>query len=217
MLRKITELRDFELFATDGELGRVTEFYFDDLDWTILYMVVDTGSWLPGRRVLVSPAALGEADWVERKINVLVTREEIETSPEIDLHAPVTREQEVAYFAHFGWACLWSGELRSTAEIIGLSVAAKDGETIGRVEDLIVDELWAIRYLLLNIEFQREDRKHLLSPLWIEDSDWAESKFFTSLSRENIQSAPIFKPEQTIKRDYEENLYHHYGVKPYWE
>ena len=103
MLRKIKDLRGFELFATDGDIGSITEFYFDDLDWTILYMVVDSGAWLPGRRILVSPASLGEIDWVGRKMQAMVTRADIESSPEIDLHQPITREQEVRYFAHFGW------------------------------------------------------------------------------------------------------------------
>ena len=71
MLRRIEDLRGFELHATDGDLGAVTEFYFDDLDWTVLYMVVDSGAWLPGRRVLVSPpAALGESDWDIAEIRV---------------------------------------------------------------------------------------------------------------------------------------------------
>ncbi|MGI8469942.1 MAG: PRC-barrel domain-containing protein [Pyrinomonadaceae bacterium] len=144
MLRKINDLRGFELYATDGDIGRVAEFYFDDLDWTVLYMVVDSGAWLPGRRVLISPAVLGETDWIERKMNLMITREEIEKSPEIDLHQPITREQEVSYFAHFGWACLWSGELRSTEEIIGNQVITTDGGINVRVEDLIVDDLLTI-------------------------------------------------------------------------
>lgn len=215
MLRKITDLRGFELYATDGDLGAVTEFYFDDRDWTVLYMVVDSGAWLPGRRVLVSPFALGEADWVEKKMNVLVTREEIEASPEIELHQPITREQEVGYFGHFGWACLWSGELRSTAEIIGIPVLAGDDVAVGSVEDLIVDELWTIRYLILSAK--SEEQKLLLSPRWIERANWAESKMFTLLTRKNIQSAPVYEPEQIIKREYEARLYNHYGSPPYWE
>ena len=107
MLRKIKDLRGFELYATDGDIGAVTEFYFDDLDWTILYMVVDSSAWLPGRKVLVSPASLGEIDWVERKIQLLVTKADIESGPEIDLHQPITREQEVEYYLMDSWISLF--------------------------------------------------------------------------------------------------------------
>lgn len=217
MLRRIKELRGFELYATDGDIGRVTEFYFDDLDWMILYMVVDTGAWLPGRRVLVSPASLGEIDWVERKMNVMVTRSEIETSPEIDLHQPLTREQEVGYFAHFGWACLWEGELRSTKEIIGDQIVSTNGDAVGKVEDLIVDDLWTIRYLILSLEEIKQERKLFFSPRWINDSDWAESKLVTLLDHEKIQSAPVFDTSAMVKREYEAELYTHFDAKPYWE
>lgn len=218
MLRKISDLRGFELYAVEGDIGAITEFYFDDLDWTVLYMVVNSRKWLPGRRVLISPAALGgETDWVERKMNLMITREEIETSPEIDLHQPITREQEVAYFAHFGWACLWSGELRSTKEIIGSQITSKDGETIGKVEDLIVDELWTIRYFVLALEGSDRNRKLIFSPRWIDDGDWADSKMFTPLTREKIQSAPVYDSSGIIKREYEAELYEHFDVKPYWE
>ena len=216
MLRKLADLRGFGLSATDGDIGRVTDFYFDDLDWTILYMIADSGAWLPGRKLLVSPASLAEIAWVERKMNLMVTRSEIESSPEIDLHQPITREQEVAFFAHFGWACLWEGELRSSGELIGDQVVANEGERIGAIEDLIVDDLWTIRYLILNAE-SSENRKTLFSPRWIENGDLAESKMFASFDREKFQTAPAYDSTDTIKREDEAEIYQHYDAQPYWE
>ena len=100
MLRKIKDLRGFELIAIDGDVGTIKEFYFDDLDWTILYMVLDSGMWLPGRRILISPASLGDIDWVERKLQVLLTRGDIETSPEIDLHQPIRGIRHIGAFSY---------------------------------------------------------------------------------------------------------------------
>jgi len=218
MLRRTNDLRGFELYATDGDIGRITEFYFDDLDWTVLYMVADSGAWLPGRRVLVSPAALGgETDWVERKMNLMVTRGEIEKSPEIDLHQPITREQEVAYFAHFGWACLWSGELRSTQEIISSQIITMEKGSSGKIEDLVVDDLWTIRYLIAGSENSDQKEKLLFSPRWIDEIDWTESKLLTSFESAKIQFAPVYDSAGTIKREYETELYSHYDAKPYWE
>ncbi len=217
MLRKIKDLRGFELYATDGDVGAITEFYFDDLDWTILYMVVDSSAWLPGRRILVSPASIGEIDWVERKLQTLITRADIESSPEIDLHQPITREQEVRYFAHFGWACLWEGELRSTQEIIGSRVESTDNKLIGTVDDLIVDDLWTMRYLILSSGSSIEPQKLLFSPNWIEVRDWKETKLFTLFDSAKLNSSPNFEFNSIIKREYETDLYSYYGVKPYWE
>ncbi len=217
MLRKIKDLRGFELIAIDGDVGTIKEFYFDDLDWTILYMVLDSGMWLPGRRILISPASLGDIDWVERKLQVLLTRGDIETSPEIDLHQPITREQEVRYFAHFGWACLWEGELRSTQELIGSQVKSNDNKLIGTVEDLIVDDLYIVRYLILSPKHFDSQQKLVFSPNWIEVNDWSESAMVTLFDFAKIQSAPLFDLNLTIKRDYEMDLYNHFGIKPYWE
>jgi len=217
MLRKINDLRGFELYATDGGVGPITEFYFDDLDWTILYMVIDSSAWLPGKRILVSPASIGEIDWVEKKMQTLITRGDIESSPEIDLRQPITREQEVRYFAHFGWACLWEGELRSTQEIIGNEVETTDKKLIGTVEDLVVDDLWNMRYLVLSSESSDNPQNLLFSPNWIEVRDWKETKLFTLFDSAKITSASNFDANGIIKREYETDLYQHYGVLPYWE
>lgn len=213
MLRNVNDLRGFEIYATDGELGSVTEFYFDDRDWTILYMVLDTGNWLPGKRVLISPIALGDTDWVEKRLEVMLTKEEVEESPDIDLHQPITREQEVTYFSHFGWPCLWEGELRSTNEVVGHQVEATDG-LIGSVADLLIDENWIIRYLI--VDAQDQGKKVLLSPRWIERVNWTEPKIYAALNSESIKKAPGYDPSRPIKREHEARLYGYYGLSPYW-
>jgi hypothetical protein len=53
MLRNVKDLRGCALRATDGAIGRVEDFYFDDEDWGIRYLVVNTGSWLSDRKVLM--------------------------------------------------------------------------------------------------------------------------------------------------------------------
>ena len=58
MLNKAKTLKGYKLDSLDGEIGKVKEFYFDDQHWAIRYLVADTGSWLMGRRVLISPYAL---------------------------------------------------------------------------------------------------------------------------------------------------------------
>jgi hypothetical protein len=215
VLRHIRELRGVDLHAIDGDVGPAKEFYFDDHDWMILYLVVENHIWLPGRRVLISPIALGEADWSENRLNVMLTREEIETSPEVDLHRSITREQEVEYFGHFGWPCLWAGELRASAEVIDARVDAI-GDAIGIVSDLLVDESWTVRYLVVRLRSRDDEWLSLCSPQWIEKVDWVGSVVHAALPAEKMRSAPGYDPSVPITRDFEVSLYQHYELNPYW-
>ena len=86
MLRSINELKGFHIVATDGEIGNVEEFYFDDERWAVRYIVVNTGSWLSGRQVLISPFSVTEVDRDDRKLYVTLTKNQVEKSPNIDTH-----------------------------------------------------------------------------------------------------------------------------------
>ena len=92
MLRSIKQLYGNKLGASDGEIGHVKDFYFDDQNWAVRYLVADTGSWLPGRQVLISPHSLGRLDQAEKILRVNLTRKQIENSPSIESHKPVSRQ-----------------------------------------------------------------------------------------------------------------------------
>jgi sporulation protein YlmC with PRC-barrel domain len=109
VLRSIKQLYGNKLGASDGDIGQVKDFYFDDHNWAIRYVVVDPGPWLPGRRVLVSPYSLGRLDQAEKILRVNLTRKQIENSPSIDLQKPVSRRDEEAYYRYFGWPYYWEG------------------------------------------------------------------------------------------------------------
>ncbi|AGA90917.1 hypothetical protein Thimo_2169 [Thioflavicoccus mobilis 8321] len=97
MLRRIGSLTGHGLAATDGEIGHCRDFLFDDRDWVTRYLVADTGGWLSGRKVLISPLALGTPDWGAGRLPIDLTRRQIEECPPLDEHAPVSREYEIAY------------------------------------------------------------------------------------------------------------------------
>jgi hypothetical protein len=109
MLRSVSELIDYFLEAEDGEIGRCKDFLFDDQKWTIRYMVADKRKWLPGRKVLISPIALGEPEWSTRRFPVHLTRQQIEGSPSLDEDAPVSRQYEIRWFDYYGWPPYWTG------------------------------------------------------------------------------------------------------------
>jgi len=109
MLIKATTLKGYRLQARDGEIGRVKEFYFDDRHWTVRYLVVDTGNWLPARQVLISPHALGSVMSKEKSIAVDLTKKQIEDSPSLAHDKPVSRQFEEAYYGYYGHPLYWSG------------------------------------------------------------------------------------------------------------
>jgi hypothetical protein len=251
VLTNSKHLNGFTIRATDGEIGTVKRFYFDDQTWAIRYLVVDTGGWLGGRIVLISPLSVLNTDREGRRFDVMLTREQVEHSPNIDTHRPVSRQHEAAYFGYYGYPYYWDGpnlwgafvspagmqkpaiesaeaaaqsirrasmdsHLRCTEAINGYQIGAADGE-IGHLDGFIVDdESWAIRYIEVATRNWWPGKKVLVSPAWIENVSWNDTKVYVSLNREDIQTAPEYSESMPISREYEDRLFVHYGKPPYW-
>lgn len=111
MKRTIKNLIGFTIGATDGEIGKVKDFYFDDVKWTIRYLVVETGNWLSNRKVLISPEALLQCDWANETFPVNLTKAQIKKSPDIDTDQPVSRQHEEELYAHYSWTNYWGGSI----------------------------------------------------------------------------------------------------------
>jgi uncharacterized protein YrrD len=245
MLDKAKTLKGYKLHSLDGEIGNVKEFYFDDHHWTIRYLVADTGNWLTGRQVLISPYVLVAVNREEQYISVDLTKKQIEESPSLASDKPVSRQYEETYSEYFGWPLYWGGayawgfspyivrdhakwkgftrsektwdsHLRSTADVSGHHIQARDGE-IGHVEDFIIDDkTWAIRYLIIDTENWWPGKHVLVSPQWIERVSWIDSKVFVNLSRETIKQSPEYTELSLLTRDYEIGLHRHYDRQGYW-
>lgn len=246
MLIKAKTLTGYKLNGLDGEIGKVDEFYFDDRHWAVRYLVVDTGNWLVGRQVLISPYALVAVNKEEQQVSIALTKKQIEDSPSLDTAKPVSRQFEESYFGFYGWPAYWAGpymwgpypyivrdrgqeseptnaekawdpHLRSTHDVTDHHVQATDGE-IGHVADFVIDdETWAIRYLVIDTRNWWPGKQVLLSPKWIERVSWEESKIFVNLPREAIKQSPGYTEEFLITRDYEAGLHRHYDRPGYWD
>jgi uncharacterized protein YrrD len=245
MLNKTKTLEGYKWDSLDGEIGKVKEFYFDDHYWAIRYLIADTGNWLTGRQVLISPYALVTVRKEEQHIAIDLTQKQIEDSPSLSTDKPVSRQFEETYYGYYGWPMYWGGSymwgtypyimrdrekwsksgqgkkvwdshLRSSHEVSGYHIQAADGE-IGHVEDFIIDdETWAIRYLIIDTRNWWPGKKILISPQWIERVSWSESKVFVNLSTETIKLSPEYTEESLITRDYETRLHQHYNRPGYW-
>jgi hypothetical protein len=177
MLQSIQQRYGEKLRATDGEIGHVRDFYFDDKTWTVRYLVADTGGWLSGRLVLISPHALGQLYPGGKVLLANLTPAQIEQSPSIDQHKPVSRQHEEEFHRHYGYpyyaeaSPLWDlggypvvvpppppseekqrgadSHLRSTRVVKGYTLQASDG-AIGEIADFLIDRrTWVLREIVV--------------------------------------------------------------------
>jgi uncharacterized protein YrrD len=245
MLSHANILKGYKLDSLDGAIGDVEEFYFDDRHWTIRYLVANTGTWLTGRQVLISPHALANVIQEKQRIVIDLTKKQIEDSPSLDSDKPISRQFEEDYYGYYGWPLYWGGpyvwgdapypvrersksrtaapgekvwdaHLRSTDEVTGYHIQAVDGE-IGHVEDFIIDdETWTIRYLIVDTRNWWPGKRVLIAPQWIERVSWSEQKVFVIFNRETVQQSPEYQEHSLPTRVYEAGLHMHYNRLGYW-
>lgn len=109
MLRVGSALKGYAVMANDGEIGTVGDLLFDDTNWKVRWLVIDTGSWLTGREVLVHPSAIGKADYLQQVLSVSLTKAQVSDSPNILADQPVSRQMQNGIFEYYGWDPLWGG------------------------------------------------------------------------------------------------------------
>lgn len=228
MLHGIIKLNNLRLLAIDGEIGRCKDFLFDDRPWVVRYMVADTGTWLPGRKVLILPASLGKPDWSANLLSVQLLKKQIENAPGLGSDAPVSRQYEVAYHSFYGMPYYWSepeapaeivdpaplitegkpaikatpgtakAHLRSAEEVIGYSIQATDGE-LGHVEDFILDdETWYIRYLVVATRNWPPNKKFMVTPAQLGEVDWTQGTVSVHMTKEQLQKCPEYDSSAPI-------------------
>jgi sporulation protein YlmC with PRC-barrel domain len=109
MLRTVKNMQDSVISTTDGNIGHVKDVYFDDETWCVRYLVVDTGTWLSSRNVLLSPISIGLANWADKLLPVSITKEQVKNSPDISTEKPVSRQQEIELLEYYGYPYYWGG------------------------------------------------------------------------------------------------------------
>lgn len=188
MLRSLKQIYGEKLGATDGEIGTIKDFYFDDLNWVIRYLVVDTGNWLASRKVLISPHSLASRPASGKVMRVGLTRKRIERSPSIGSQNLVLRDYEQQYYKYYGWPAYWTADatnivgpqrqtahLRSTQAVNGYLVRVGD-ETIGHVCDFMMETKdWAIGQLVVKTGHRLSGSDTLMSTTLVDRINHDES------------------------------------------
>lgn len=137
MLRSANKLTGYRLHATDETLGKCRDLFFDDRWWTIRHLLANTGSWMTGRMVLVSPLMILKPDWESKNIYLNVSKEAVENCPAPSEDEPVSREHEKKMALYYGYPNYWSGEglwgpapTPAAAELIAIQARTREKEEI---------------------------------------------------------------------------------------
>jgi uncharacterized protein YrrD len=238
MTHNLNSLIGYTMGATDGEIGKVKEFYFDDSTWTIRYLIIETGNWLNGREVLISPQALLPPDWGNKIFPINLTREKIKNSPAIDTQMPVSRLQEIKLQDYYVHSDYWiegfygggmplparsyyhdnkhledqadKSHLRSSAKVTGYKIKATDGE-IGDVVDFIIEgNSWKIDFMVVDTGHWFPGKKVLISPKWIKEIDWQNSEVTVHASIKQVKVSPEYDAAKPITDDHQLHLHNYY-------
>jgi uncharacterized protein YrrD len=226
MQRNLYSILGFSMHASDGEIGKVKEFYFDDRSWQIRYLIVETGSWLSGRKVLIPPVALLPSTREDGSFPVHLTMDQIRNSPDINTDKPFSRQQEVELFGFYPWQKYWDDgfhaeaflstpelptdklnhpiydvHLRSTGKITGYHIHAADGN-VGHVSDFIFDDQsWKLVYLVVNTRNWVGGKMVLIPVEDIREINWLSSLVHLNISIDKVKEARILdENEFTIEK-----------------
>lgn len=230
-MKSLRGLWGFKIQASDGALGKVQDFLFDDEAWTIRYLVAEIGSWMRSRDILVLPEYLEGVAAGDRVFLVNLDKASLRNGPTIDEDKPVSLQQslpwQIIYQGPEGFVLTglsretlektWkrpSGDphLRSVRELIGYCVYALDGE-VGHVKDFLVnDSLYMIAYMCVTIPRPRRNRLRMISVDLIETVSWPETRVVIDATRTAVKNAPTLSPGRSIDRDFEMELLRHYNA-----
>ncbi len=217
MLQSIQKRYGEKLRATDGEIGHVKDFYFDDKSWTVRYLVADTGGWLPGRWVLIPTQALGHLYPEGKVLLVNLTRQQIEDSPSIAEHEPVSRQHEEEYHRHYGFPYyaeswpLWGlagypvvappppeseaeqrgadSHLRSARVVASYNVETSDGEVADIIDLLIDGRTWGIREILIECGHWWAGKKAIVPTEKVSRIDYDQATVYVNLTKDAMENA----------------------------
>ena len=101
-LHSFRQFSGFAIQARDGSIGKIDDLLVEDEDWNIYYLIVDTGSWLPGRKVLVSPSWIQKVNWAASQVDIDLNQETIRNSPEYDPSVPLDEDYDARLKSYYG-------------------------------------------------------------------------------------------------------------------
>jgi hypothetical protein len=178
MLHLAQKVAGATVSGTDGEIGTLEDFYFEEAGWNVRYLLVDTGSWFDGKRVLLSPSAV-QGDWGLTGVHVNLSRDDVRNSPALDDDDAIPD--------------VGDARLDSVKTTSGYHIRARNGE-IGHVDDFLIgQDSWRIRYLLVDTSNWIGGRSVIVSSEAVERVDKVDNQIYVAADREVIKNAPALE------------------------
>jgi len=225
MLRYGDDIRGAKLDASDGDIGKVKDLYFDDRSWIVRFFLVDAGTWFQEKPVLIAIERIVSVDPEQKVVTGALTRNEVKASPPQKANMPLSTCTEIVSYPHHFWPPTYDTEgcgeengvpLRSVEETYDYAVSATDGE-IGHVAGFIVDDTdWVVRYVEVDTRNLWPGKHVLVSTEWLEEVDWTGSRLIVNLDKEAIKDSPEYDHHSPVTRGYETDLCHFYNREGYW-
>jgi hypothetical protein len=123
MLRSLKELESYEIGASEGSIGCVKAFYFDDIDWIIRYLYLDAGTWLSSQRVLLSPESIRREILEQKGLLVTGAGEPGGKISDLDADESNRQREEMPYLGYYGYRYHWTGKgLRGESDYPGMLI-----------------------------------------------------------------------------------------------
>lgn len=239
MYKSIKQLKHYELLTSDGKDCELEDLFFDENTWKTKYLVVKTGSWLMGRRVLVKPSIIQEVNHKEKQIKLPMPNDKVKESPAVDSVLPISLEAELLLAKYWEWVPkdaegplpeeaggsieaeattetkdlserAVKSKLRSFDEVAGYKIHAPDG-VFGHLEDFLCDDDWIIRYAVVDPRSWFPGKHVLLPVCEIEDVKWSEHALHVEASRELVKSAPAYIKNKELTPEDEKALRQHFS------
>ena len=236
MFRSIKQWIGDDVHVADGSIGNIHDFYFDEKQWAIRYIVIDIGDWIEDRKVLLTPEEFSNPKIDEEKLPLKsLNKEQIKKSPELNTTLPVRKQDQISLHKYYRWLPYATSpittevedsvepegkptepidqmeqdyvELRSTREVMHYLVKGEDGE-LGEVDDLYLDdEAWKMVYLVLNSRDKLEiNKKILITMSWIKWIHYHGQEVFLDLNQQTIIDSPPFDPKKPNHWPIEEEM-----------
>ena len=214
MLRNSTEFIRYEVHASDGEAGRISDLLFRDTTWQVRHLVVDTEGILSDYNVLIDPAQVRNIELPEEHLVLAMTTEQVLQAPQAGTRPPVSKQTNGEALA--GGEQITDSHLRSANELTGYHILEVDG-MIGSINGLLIDtDTWRIRYLIVDAGEWLSDQLVLLAPHAIVNIDAANRTIKVNVTCETVKNSPEYDAKAQLNREYEAYLHDYYGWPPYW-
>lgn len=233
MLTTLKHFKGYTVKAKNGVIGEVKDICFDDRHWIIRHFVIDTGTWLPGRQLLLSPAVLAQPNWSSRFFTIVLTKEQVKNSAGRDRKKLDDHKHKGTVDSNYKWPTYWTDSplpgdisihnlplksepdpaetkavfyLRSMEEVIGYAIHTLDGE-IGQAEDFVLEyTTWKINWVVTVTDKWLFGRKILIPTQWIDNVSSTDLKVYLSLENDFIKICPEYNLPKLANREYEKWL-----------